>query len=102
MSGTVKYRPGPTTRASLPKRSTTTFSQESAMCVEDSTSSAVSNAAAMAARPMPPVAIRATPSTTAQVTTNTAMLKMTAPLREDLRGTYEVAALISASLSVSS
>ena len=56
----------------------------------------------MAARPMPPVATRATPSTTAPVIANTAILKMTAPLRDDLRGTYEVAALISASLSVSS
>lgn len=87
MTGMVKYKPGPTTRFSLPNRSTTTFSQLSAMCVDDSTSSAASSMATIASIPAPPVAANAMPSTAAQVAMNVAMLKMTAPLRDDLRGT---------------
>ena len=69
------------------------------MCVDDSMSSAASSMTTMASMPTSPVSTSATPSTTAHVAMNTAMLKMTAPLREDLRGTYDVAARISASLS---
>lgn len=71
----------------MPNRSTTTFSQLSAMCVDDSTSSAASSMATIASIPTPPVAANAMPSTAAQVAMNVAMLKMTAPLRDDLRGT---------------
>ena len=79
MTGIVKYKPGPSTGFSLPNRSTTTFSQLSAMCVDDSTSSAASSMATIASIPTPPVAANAMPSTAAQVAMNVAMLKMTAP-----------------------
>ena len=55
MMGMVKYRPGPTTRFRLPNRSTTTFSQLSAMWVDESMSSAASSMTTMASIPTSPV-----------------------------------------------
>ena len=54
--------------------------------------------AATAPKPTRPKASCATASTAAQATANTAMPKMSAPLRDDLRGTYDASERIAASL----
>lgn len=87
MMGTVRYSPGPTTRFRLPKRSTTTFSHDSAMCTDDTASSATISMSATVSTPMRPVSATPAASTTAHDSANTARLKMSAPLRDDLRGT---------------
>ena len=57
------------------------------MCTDDTARSAASSMSTTVSTPTRPVASHPAPSTTAQASTNTAMLKMSAPLRDDLRGT---------------
>ena len=70
------------------------------MWIDDTAMSATSSIAMTASMPTFPVIAKAMPSVAAHATKNTAMLKITAPLRDDLRGTYVVATSASDCLSV--